>query len=139
VTPDAVDALSGKERRTAERKDQKASQALHEAPERPPARVRETDQQRRDDPELRNAALRMDFNTVDLRGMRVDEATTATEAFFDARSLAGIRTLFVLHGHGTGALKTAMRAWLPQSRYVRTSRPADADEGGDAYTVVELR
>lgn len=87
----------------------------------------------------RAASLRMDFNTVDLRGMRVDEGIAASEQFFDAQSRLGVLTNFILHGHGTGAMKTGIRAWLPTCRGVRSWRPADADEGGDAYTVVELR
>lgn len=82
--------------------------------------------------------LRTSDNTCDLRGMRVDEALQAVERFLDAATLGPPRALYVLHGHGTGALKVAVRQWLRQSRQVRASRPADADEGGDAYTVVEL-
>ena len=70
---------------------------------------------------------------------RSAEGIAATEQFFDAQSRAGVLTNFILHGHGTGAMQTGIRAWLPSCRAVRTWRPADADEGGDAYTVVELR
>lgn len=86
-----------------------------------------------------DAVVRVDGNTCDLRGQRVDEALDTLEHFLDARAREGLKVVFVLHGHGTGALKTAVRAALPTSRYVRRARPADADEGGDAFTVVELR
>ena len=46
---------------------------------------------------------------------------------------------WVLHGHGTGVLKKALRTWLPKQKEVEKFRPANADEGGDAYTRVELR
>ena len=76
-------------------------------------------------------------NTLDLRGFRVDDALPAIEQFFDAHTNR-TPVLFILHGHGTGALKQAVRQWLPASRYVRDFRPANAEEGGDALTVVRL-
>jgi DNA mismatch repair protein MutS2 len=83
--------------------------------------------------------MRLDHNTADLRGLRVDEALLACELVFDAVLLTGEDTAWVLHGHGTGVLKQAVRAWLPQQAHVKRFRPADAGEGGDAYTVVQLR
>lgn len=82
--------------------------------------------------------VRTPANTCDLRGKRVDEALQDAEAFLDGLALQGFSTGWLLHGHGTGALKTALRRWLPTSRYVGSWRPANADEGGDAFTVVEL-
>ncbi len=84
------------------------------------------------------ARLRTGANTCDLRGMRAEEAIEAAERFLDGLTLARFSPGFLLHGHGTGALKVAIRAWLPGCRYARGWRPADADEGGDAYTVVEV-
>ena len=84
-------------------------------------------------------ALRTSLNSCDVRGQRADEAIASVERFVDAASLCADRTLFVCHGHGTGALKNALRAWLPSFRAVKRWRPADADEGGDAWTVLELR
>lgn len=83
-------------------------------------------------------AVRLDHNTVDLRGQRVDAALELVEQHIDALAVRGESFGFVLHGHGTGALKTAVRRWLPQARGVRRWRPANADEGGDAFTVLEL-
>lgn len=77
-------------------------------------------------------------NTIDLRGFRVEDAFPAIEAFFDAHTNR-TSVVFLLHGHGTGALKQGLRQWLPNSRYVREFRPANAEEGGDALTVVRLQ
>lgn len=84
-------------------------------------------------------AVRLDYNTVDLRGQRVEAALEKVEQHIDQMILRGESHAFVLHGHGTGALKTAVRRFLPQATRVRRWRPANADEGGDAFTVVELR
>jgi DNA mismatch repair protein MutS2 len=85
-------------------------------------------------------ALRTPANTVSLRGLRIDDAEAAVDAFLDKASMSGWDVVFVLHGHGTGALKTAVRReWLRQSAYVTQFAPANEDQGGDAYTVAALR
>ena len=83
-------------------------------------------------------AVRLDYNTLDLRGQRVDAAIDLVEQHIDAMILRGEGAAFVLHGHGPGALKTALRRYLPTARRVRRWRPANADEGGDAFTVLEF-
>jgi DNA mismatch repair protein MutS2 len=82
--------------------------------------------------------VRTDSNTLDLRGMRVDEALDEVEAFLDGLSLTEHGCGYLLHGHGTGALKTALRQWLPKSRFGKAWRVGGHDEGGDAFTVVIL-
>ncbi len=82
--------------------------------------------------------VRTGGNTCDLRGMRVDEAIDAVAAFLDRLLLVGESCAFLLHGHGTGALKAAVRAWLPKSPYGRAWHPGEPEEGGDAFTIVEL-
>jgi DNA mismatch repair protein MutS2 len=79
------------------------------------------------------------MNTLDLRGERVDVALDKVDAFLDRMLNVGETAGFVLHGHGTGALKSAVRAHLRASSYVEQSRVADPDSGGDAFTVFWLR
>jgi DNA mismatch repair protein MutS2 len=78
-------------------------------------------------------------NTIDLRGMRVDEALRETDAFIDQAILRGYDVVFVLHGHGSGALRGAIRANLELSPSVERLRAATEPEGGDALTVVWIR
>ncbi len=49
--------------------------------------------------------------------------------------------VFILHGHGTkGVLKQKLRDWLKRDKqWVKNARPADASDGGDALTRVELK
>jgi len=90
-------------------------------------------------PKLTHSAQRTDATTLDLRGQRYDEALGNVDAFIDR--LIGVNEAagFVLHGHGTGALKAGVREHLRASAYVEHSRPAEPDEGGDAFTVFWLR
>lgn len=84
-------------------------------------------------------AVRTSTNTLNLRGERVDEALDMVDAFLDRMLSSGEPLGFVLHGHGTGALKSAVRAHLQASSYIEASQPADADSGGDAFTIFWLR
>lgn len=83
-------------------------------------------------------APRSTYNTLDLRGQRVEEAMENCERFFDQKLRDNTMTVFLLHGHGTGALREALRRELPASDYVSHLRPADEDDGGEAFTMVEL-
>jgi DNA mismatch repair protein MutS2 len=83
--------------------------------------------------------LRTDSNTCDVRGLRVDDGLAMVDAFLDRIYGAGSTAGFVLHGHGTGALKQAVREHLKQSQYIARARAADPEDGGDAFTVFWLR
>jgi DNA mismatch repair protein MutS2 len=76
---------------------------------------------------------------VDVRGQAADEAVDHVLAALDRATLAGTPFLRVIHGHGTGKLKTALREYLKTSPYVVDFRPGDRAEGGDGVTVVVLR
>ncbi|HEX7671694.1 MAG TPA: Smr/MutS family protein [Polyangiaceae bacterium] len=80
--------------------------------------------------------VRVESNTCDIRGMRVEEAIDRVDTFVDRLLADGEPAGFVLHGHGTGALKVAIRAHLGAHPCVATSRTADDDQGGDAFTVL---
>jgi DNA mismatch repair protein MutS2 len=76
--------------------------------------------------------------TVDVRGHRVDEALERVEAFLDACYERDRPIAFIIHGHGTGALKREVRRWLQQCQYAREQRPGERHEGGDGVTAVLL-
>jgi DNA mismatch repair protein MutS2 len=77
-------------------------------------------------------------NTCDLRGLRVDDAVAMATTFLDRALGEGQRAVFLLHGHGTGALREAIREELGRTRYVTRFRSAEGDQGGDGVTVVWL-
>jgi DNA mismatch repair protein MutS2 len=78
-------------------------------------------------------------NTADLRGMRADEAVEKLELFLDAAFAAHMDAVYIIHGHGTGALKRAVRGWLPSSPYIASFRRGEHGEGGDGVTIAFLR
>lgn len=76
--------------------------------------------------------------TIDVRGMRADEAVSALDRFIDESLLAERDGAFVIHGHGTGALKNAVRQHVKGHKAISRFRPGEASEGGDGVTVLVL-
>jgi DNA mismatch repair protein MutS2 len=75
-------------------------------------------------------------SSLDLRGARVEEALEALDRYLDDASVAGLRSVTVIHGLGTGALRDAVRAAAAAHPLVRDARPGERGEGGDGATVV---
>ena len=60
------------------------------------------------------ALVRSGYNTLDVRGERVDAAVGLAEKFLDDALRTGSEAVFVIHGHGTGALRESLRrSWPP--------------------------
>jgi DNA mismatch repair protein MutS2 len=91
----------------------------------------------------RPVASRLPFGeehtVVDVRGQAADEALDHVIAALDYATLTGAQFLRIIHGHGTGKLKSTLRQYLKDSSYVVNSRPGERTEGGDGVTVAELR
>ncbi len=78
-------------------------------------------------------------STVDVRGQRADEAVAVVDRFVDESLLASREVAFVVHGHGTGALRTAVRTHLASHKGIERVRPGEPSEGGDGVTVAFLK
>jgi len=87
----------------------------------------------------RPAPLTTVSRRLDVRGMRVDDLLREVDAFLDRLFAEGAPDAVILHGHGTGALKDALRGHLKESPYVGSFRRGDPQEGGDAVTVCAFR
>ncbi|MBR3889829.1 Smr/MutS family protein, partial [bacterium] len=77
-------------------------------------------------------------NTLDLRGYKVEEGLDELEAYLDKASLVNLTPVTIIHGHGTGALKSAVRDFLSTSPYVAKYRSGENTEGGDGVSVVDI-
>lgn len=84
------------------------------------------------------AVVRAGHNTLDVRGERVDAAVGLAEKFLDDALRTGQDAVFVIHGHGTGALRESLRTHLTNFPGVTQVRPATVEEGGDGTTVIVL-
>lgn len=85
------------------------------------------------------ATARTIDSTIDVRGQRVDEAVAVVDRFLDESLMAARDTAFIVHGHGTGALRTAIRTHLQGHKGVEKFRAGEQNEGGDGVTVAFLK
>jgi DNA mismatch repair protein MutS2 len=81
------------------------------------------------------ASPRWEVNVI---GFRVDEALPVVEKALDEALLAGLPSLTIIHGKGTGRLKKAIWDYLTGHSLVKEFRTGEARFGGEGVTVVEL-
>lgn len=76
---------------------------------------------------------------LDLRGMTVDECLIELDRFIDHGLRTGLNEFTVVHGKGTGALRSAVTRYLKSSPFVKSSRLGLYGEGEDGVTIVTLK
>lgn len=76
---------------------------------------------------------------IDLHGMRVEEAVTAVDYALDQAVVHRLTQIKIIHGHGTGAVRTAVRKLLVGHPHVALYRFGSPFEGGMACTIAEIR
>lgn len=76
---------------------------------------------------------------LDLRGQRYEEAMVNLDRYMDASLLAGLSSVVIVHGIGTGAIRQGVWQYLKSSRHVKSFNYAPANEGGNGATIVELK
>ena len=87
---------------------------------------------------LRLSRARSVAASLDLRGARVEEALDALTGYLDDAALAGLSSVLIIHGMGTGALRDAVRREAASHPLVKSVRPGERGEGGDGATIVAL-
>ncbi len=75
---------------------------------------------------------------VDLRGMTLDEAELVTEKFIDDAVLSHLETVTIIHGKGTGVLRSGIHELLKRNKSVKSFRLGKYGEGETGVTVVTL-
>ena len=76
---------------------------------------------------------------LNIHGMRVKEALELTGKYLDDAVLAGLPSVRILHGKGTGALRKAVHEALKEYPYVAKYQFASFDEGGEGVTVATFK
>lgn len=89
------------------------------------------------------AVVQTDSPTVkpelDLRGLTAEEACHQADKYLDDACLAGLKTVSLIHGKGTGALRAALHSFLKEHPLVKSFRFGGPGEGGSGVTIVELQ
>ena len=76
---------------------------------------------------------------IDLRGMESLEGVLAAERYIDSAAMARMKTVTIIHGKGTGALREAVQQMLKRNKLVKSYRLGRYGEGEAGVTVVELK
>ncbi|WNC16542.1 endonuclease MutS2 [Brevibacillus brevis] len=84
----------------------------------------------------RSDNIKMD---LDLRGYNVEDGIREIEQFLDDALLAGLHSVSIIHGHGTGVLRKGVHEYLRNHRNVKSFRLGGQGEGGVGATIAELK
>ena len=76
---------------------------------------------------------------LDLRGETVDDALLLVDKYLDDAALSHFETVTIIHGKGTGALRSAISDMLRHHPHARSFRPGRYGEGEAGVTVVEIK
>jgi DNA mismatch repair protein MutS2 len=76
---------------------------------------------------------------IDLRGLLADEAYDIVDKYLDDAFLAGLTTVSIIHGKGTGALRKKISEFLSHHHRVENIRLGEWNEGGAGVTIVKLK
>ncbi|MBI2845588.1 MAG: endonuclease MutS2 [Chloroflexi bacterium] len=76
--------------------------------------------------------------TLNLRGRKAEEALSLLDKYLDQAFVAGLDTVRILHGRGTGTLRRLVRQELSRHPLVASVQGAEEQEGGEGVTVVKL-
>ena len=76
---------------------------------------------------------------LDLRGMLAHDAIMETDKFIDDAMLSSLKKISVIHGKGTGALRSAIHDYLRHNKAVKTYRLGNFGEGDTGVTSIELK
>ena len=75
---------------------------------------------------------------INLIGMNLDDATDRMNKYIDDAFLAGLKTVNIIHGRGSGILRKGLRAELRRNKHVESYKSAPYDQGGEGNTIVTL-
>lgn len=76
---------------------------------------------------------------INLLGRTVDEAVALLDKYLDDASIAHLKKVRVVHGKGTGALRTGVHNYLRKNKHVASFRLGEFGEGDAGVTIVEIK
>ena len=85
---------------------------------------------------LKSASIKTE---VDIRGTTVDEAAAILDKYLDDAAIAHLTTFSIIHGKGTGALRSGIHRYLKSQKAVKSFRLGTYGEGDAGVTVVTLK
>ena len=123
VSPDQLELVGGKQKQGSKTKTTGSSQSSADARASNDA----------GSPLTMNQSI-----TLDMRGMRADEGLNNLEHFLDNAIVTNLPFAAIIHGKGTGTLRSVVHAYLKDRPGIKSFRIGTIPEGGDGVTVVEF-
>lgn len=95
-------------------------------------------------PKVNEGKVKRQVNTsfrpeLDVRGMIGEDAWFLVDKYLDDAILAGIKTVRIIHGKGTGALRAALWKYFKTDKRIKSYRHGEYGEGDAGVTVIELK
>ena len=84
-------------------------------------------------------SLRQISDEIDLRGMTGDEAWPAVDKYIDDITVSGLHSARLIHGKGTGALRSALWSKLKKDPRIASYRIGQFGEGDSGVTIIEIK
>lgn len=77
--------------------------------------------------------------SIDLRGSNYEDARHALDAYLDDVTMSGIDQITVIHGVGTGVLKSKLKGYFSKHPHIASFREGEYGEGGAGVTIVKVQ
>jgi DNA mismatch repair protein MutS2 len=78
------------------------------------------------------------INEIDLRGKIVEDALIDLERYLDHAMISKWNEIRIIHGKGTGALRSSVHAFLKKNKKIKSYRIGNYGEGDSGVTIIEL-
>lgn len=78
-------------------------------------------------------------NELNVIGLNVEEAIQIVDKFLDSALISNIKKVRIVHGKGTGKLRTGIHKFLKENKYVKSFNVAGLGDGDIGVTIVELK
>ncbi len=76
---------------------------------------------------------------LDVRGLLLDEAINSVDKYLDDVVMSGLNEVTIIHGKGTGVLRSGIQKFLKTNKHVKSFRLGSFGEGDNGVTIVEMR
>ena len=77
--------------------------------------------------------------SIDVRGSNIEEAWQDIDKYLDDAMLFGVKSVTIVHGKGTGALRTGLWTFFKRDNRIKSFRNGNYGEGDYGVTIVELK